>query len=159
MKEFTAEGENPSRTFFGTGYLTAATSGAQDPLSEFNFKFRSSSSNGILLIAFHAKDPSLFQGVELSDGFLALSYNLGCGNKKVLSTGVYDTGKEFSVSKTQTVITREELMFKLEVKTSNKIIETLESTERCIKRGRHKFPANFVYWGGIDNRTLTPKNV
>ena len=97
--------------------------------------------------------------MELSDGFLALSYNLGCGNKKVLSTRVYDTGKEFSVSKTQRVITREELMFKLEVKTSNTIIETLESSERCIKRGRHKFPANFVYWGGIDNRTLTPKNV
>lgn len=127
-------------------------------MSEFNFKFKSSSSNGILLIAFHASDPSLFQGVELSDGFLALSYNLGCGNKKVLSTRVYDTGKEFSISKTQTVIKRG-VMFKLEVKTSNIIIETLESTERCIKRGRHKFPANVVYWGGIDNRTLTPKNV
>ena len=159
MKEFTEEGENPSRTFFGTGYLTAATTSAQDPLSEFNFKFRSSSSNGILLIAFHAKDPSLFQGVELSDGFLALSYNLGCGNKKVLSTGVYDTGKEFSISKTQRVIKREELMFKLEVKNSSTIIETLESTERCIKGRRHEFPANVVYWGGIDNRTLTPKNV
>lgn len=144
MKEFTEE-ENPSRTFFGTGYLTASTSGAQDPLSDFSFKFRSSSSNGILLIAFHASDPSLFQAVELSDGFLALSYNLGCGNKKVLSTGVYDTGKEVSISKTQRQITRGELMFKLEVKILNTIIETLESTERCIKRGRHKFPADFVY--------------
>lgn len=129
-------------------------------MSEFNFKFRSSSSNGILLIAFHASDPSLFQGVELSDGFLALSYNLGCGNKKVLSTRVYDTGKEFSISKTQRVIKREGVMFKLEVKTSNTIIiETLESTERCIKGKRYTFPANVVYWGGIDNRTLTPKNV
>lgn len=157
MKEFTEE-ENPSRTFFGTGYLTASTSGAQDPLSEFSFKFSSSSSNGILLIAFHASDPSLFQAVELSDGFLALSYNLGCGNEKVLSTRVYDTGKEVSISKTQTV-GREKLTFNLEVKTLN-MIETLESTtERCFKRGRHRFPANFVYWGGIDNRTLIPKNV
>lgn len=158
MKEFTEE-ENPSRTFFGTGYLTASTSSAQDPLSEFSFKFSSSSSNGILLIAFHASDPSLFQAVELSDGFLALSYNLGCGNEKVLSTRVYDTGKEVSISKTQTV-GREKLTFNLEVKTLN-MIETLESTtERCFKRGRDsRFPAKFVYWGGIDNRTLIPKNV
>lgn len=153
------EENNPSRTFFGTGYLKSSTSGAQDPLSEFSFKFRSSSSNGILLIAFHASDPSLFQAVELSDGFLALSYNLGCGNKKVFSKKVYDTGKEVSVTKTQSEFRHSKRLRFVEFKLEVHGLETLVSTERCLKRRRHRFPANIVYWGGVDNRTLIPKNV
>ena len=142
-----AEG-NPSRTFFGTGYLTASTDGS-NPLLTFAFKFTTSSSDGILLIAFHHSDPSLFQAVELSDGFLVYSYNTGCGNKQVRSTDVYDTGKEVLVEKMKSGSKR----FTLKITSDGKNYEI--SSQYCSKLVK----AKFVYWGGIENRTLIPSNV
>ncbi|XP_068678125.1 laminin subunit alpha-like [Montipora foliosa] len=142
---------NPSRTFFGTGYLTAST-GGPDPLHTFEFKFTTSSSDGLLLIAFHRSDPSLFQAVELSDGFLVYSYNTGCGNKQVRSTDVYDTGKEVLVEKMKSGSGG----FILKITSDGKNYEI--SSQYCSKRPK-LVRAKFVYWGGIENRTLIPSNV
>lgn len=156
--EFAAEEEDPSRTFFGTGFVKSGPYSGTDPMGEMDFKFSTTSSNGILVIAIDDDDTSLFQAMELSDGHVVFSYNMGHGYRKLSSKKVYDTGDEVTIEKKATDFLGYKFTFKISSKGGNEFLASGKSFY-----GGRKVPkfvnADYVYWGGIENRTTIPASV
>ena len=155
--EFAADDEDPSRTFFGTGFVKSGPYDT-DPMGEMDFKFTTTSSNGILVIGIDDEDTSLFQAMELSDGHVVFSYNMGHGYRKLSSKEVYDTGDEVTIVKKAT----DRRGFKFTFKISSKGVEEVLANKRSFYNGS-RVPqfvnADYVYWGGIENRTTIPAQV
>ncbi|KAJ7391940.1 Laminin subunit alpha-1 [Desmophyllum pertusum] len=140
-----AKENDPRRTFFGTGFLKSGPYGV-DPMGEIDFKFRTTSSNGILVIAIDDDDPSRFQAMQLSDGHVVYSYNMGHGHRRLSSSKLYDTGDEVTIQKKATDL--------------RGVVELLADRKPFYPGKRPKFVnAEFVYWGGIENKTTIPVNV
>lgn len=159
--EFAAKEGDPSRTFFGTGFLKSGPYIDDDPMGDMDFKFTTTSSNGILVIGIDDDDPSLFQAMELSDGHVVFSYNMGYGFRRLSSSKVYDTGDEVTVSKRAADFRGDR--FGLTISTT-KGQEELANARPYYKGDRGpRMPnfvnSNYVYWGGIANRTTIPANV
>ena len=154
--EFAADDEDPSRTFFGTGFVKSGPYG-DDPMEEMDFKFTTTSSNGILVIGIDDEDTSLFQAMELSYGHVVFSYNMGHGYEKVASKKVYDTGDEVTIVKKAP----DSRGFSFTLKVSSKGGEEVLANGRPFYSGKvPKFVnADYVYWGGIENRTTIPAQV
>lgn len=156
-KEFAADENETRRTFFGTGFVKSGPYLQEDPMGEMDFKFRTTSSNGILVIAIDDDDPSLFQAIELYNGHVVFSYNKGYGYRKLSSKRVYDNGMEVTIKKMASTF----FGFDFSIK-----IETQED-EEMLAKSRSYYPgkiprfvnADYVYWGGIENRTTIPVNV
>jgi len=127
-------------------------------MGEVNFKFTTTSSNGILVIVIDNKDPSRFQAMELSDGHVVFSYNMGHGYRRVASKKVYDTGDQFTVVKKATDNRGYSFLFEI---SSKGVKEELANGQPFYDGG--KLPtfveAHYVYWGGIENRTTIPAEV
>lgn len=126
-------------------------------MSEMDFKFKTSSSNGILAIEIDDYNPSLFQAMELSDGYLLFSYNMGCGFKSVRSKKLYDTGEEVLVQKRAP----NGVSYTLTITdTSDRSVEEIAKNRMYCDAGRPEYlTAEYVYWGGIENRSRIPENV
>ena len=154
--QFVPPQDKGSRTFFGTGYLKSGRYDL-DPMSEMDFKFRTSSSNGILAIEIDDKNPSLFQAMELSNGYLLFTYNMGCGFKSARSKKLYDTGEQVLVQKRAPT----DFSYTLTITdTSDLSVEELARNKPYCDAVRPKYlTAEYVYWGGIDNKTRIPENV
>ena len=154
--QFAPPQDKESRTFFGTGYLKSGQYDL-DPMSEMDFKFKTSSSNGILAIEIDDYHPSLFQAMELSDGYLLFSYNMGCGFKSVRSKKLYDTGEEVLVQKRAP----NDFSYTLTITdTSDRSVEEIAKNRMYCDAERPKYlTAEYVYWGGIENRSRIPENV
>ncbi|XP_078356048.1 laminin subunit alpha-1-like [Oculina patagonica] len=155
--EFAVKETDPSRTFFGTGFLKSGPYG-DDAMGEMDFKFTTTSSNGILVIAIDDDDASLFQAMELSDGHVVFSYNMGFGYRRLSSTKVYDTGDEVSITKVATDFRGDKFDLKI---TSSQGEEVLANRRPFYpgKRSLNFVNADYVYWGGIENKTTIPANV
>ena len=127
-------------------------------MGDIDFKFRTTSSNGILVIVIDDEDPSIFQAMELSDGHVVFSYNMGHGYRRVASKKVYDTGEQVTVVKKAIDNRGYTFTFKI---SSNEVEEVLANGSPFYD-GR-KLPtfvtADYVYWGGIENRTTIPAEV
>ena len=155
--QFAADDGDPSLTFFGTGFLKSGPY-AIDPMGEMDFKFTTTSSNGILVIGIDDEDNSLFQAMELSNGHVVFSYNMGHGYKRMASKKVYDTGDEVTIVKKATDFSGYKFTFKISSKDSEEVLANGEyyySREKTLKFVN----ADFVYWGGIENRTTIPAQV
>ena len=127
-------------------------------MGEMDFKFTTTSSNGILVIAIDDKDTSIFQAMELSNGHVVFSYNMGHGNKALASKKVYDTGDEVTVVKKAT----DRLGYRFFLKISSKRDEEVLAYGEPFydRKKRLTFvTARYVYWGGIENRTTIPAPV
>ena len=151
--QFAASQDDTFKTFFGTGYLKSGEYD-QDPMEEVDFKFQTTSSNGILVIAIDDDDPSLFQAMELSNGHVVFSYNMGYGYRQVRSKKLYDTGKLVSVKKKRANRGR----YTLTVSSAG-TVETLAENSPYYTRRSKFVDADYVYWGGIENRTMIAVNV
>ena len=127
-------------------------------MGDIDFKFRTTSSNGILVIVIDDEDPSIFQAMELSDGHVVFSYNMGHGYRRVASKKVYDTGDQVTVVKKAVDNRGYTFTFKI----SSKGVEEVLANGSPFYDGR-KLPtfvnADYVYWGGIENRTTIPAEV
>ena len=156
--EFAVDEENAPRTFFGTGYVKSGPYQEDDPMGTFDLKFRTTSSNGILVIAIDDDDASLFQALELINGRVVLSYNMGHGYRKRTSTYLYDNGVEVTIVKRDA--DRRGFSFSLSIRSEDDKSEVLADGEPFYKDRRPRFVnADFVYWGGMENRTAIPVNV
>ena len=150
--------ENQRRTFFGTGYLKSGSySATTDPMSIVDFKFTTTSSNGLLVIAVHEKNPSWFQAMELSNGYFIFKYNMEHGYKEVRSANQYDTGEEVTVKKNSD---NRGLRYTLTIRSE-------KNTEELAKNAYY-YPVEklfsyvnpkYIYWAGVENRTTIPQNV
>lgn len=156
--EFAVDEENAPRTFFGTGYVKSGPYQEDDPMGTFDLKFRTTSSNGILVIAIDDDDASLFQALELINGRVVLSYNMGHGYRKLTSTKLYDNGVEVTIVKRD--VDRRGFRFSLRITSEDGKREVLADGKSFYKDRRPRFVnADFVYWGGMENRTSIPVNV
>lgn len=156
VTQFAAPDSDKSRTFFGTGYVKSGEYDS-DPMGEMDFTFTTSSSNGILVIGIDDDNPSLFQAVELSDGHIKFTYNMGYGYREVRSTKVYDTGKPVTVNKASNPRGSK---YTFKITSSGSTEELARDTWYYTRINRLKFVnADYVYWGGIENRTMIPANV
>jgi len=127
-------------------------------MGEVDFKFTTTSSNGILVIVIDNEDPSIFQAMELSDGHVVFSYNMGHGYRRVASKKVYDTGDQVTVVKKATDSRGYRFTFKI----SSKGVEEVLANGKPFYDGRKRptfVTADYVYWGGIENRTTIPVEV
>ena len=127
-------------------------------MGEMDFKFTTTSSNGILVIGIDDEDTSLFQAMELSDGHVVFSYNMGHGYRKLSSEKVYDTGDEVTIVKKAT----DRFGYSFTLKISSKGVEEVLANGRFFySKGRvpQFVNADYVYWGGIENRTRIPAQV
>lgn len=127
-------------------------------MGEMDFKFTTTSSNGILVIAIDDDDTSLFQAMELSDGHIVFSYNMGHGFRRLSSSKVYDTGDEVTIEKAATDFFGD--TFNLKISSSQG--EEVLARNKPFYKGRRSLSfvnADYVYWGGIENRTTIPANV
>ena len=156
--EFAVDEENAPRTFFGTGYVKSGPYQEDDPMGTFDLKFRTTSSNGILVIAIDDDDASLFQALELINGRVVLSYNMGHGYRKLTSTNLYDNGVEVTIEKRD--FNKKGFRFTLRITPEGGKREVLAYGKWFYKDRRPRFVnADFVYWGGMENRTAIPVNV
>lgn len=156
-----AKENDPRRTFFGTGFLKSGPYG-DDPMGEIDFTFRTTSSNGILVIAIDDDDPSHFQAMELSDGHVVYSYNMGHGYRRLSSSKLYDTGDEVTIHKKATDNRGYTFTFKISSKEADgSEPDKLNEVGKPFYPGKRPQFVNteFVYWGGIENRTTIPVNV
>lgn len=127
-------------------------------MGEMDFKFTTTSSNGILVIAIDDDDASLFQAMELSDGHVVFSYNMGFGYRRLSSSKVYDTGDEVAITKRATDFRGD----KFDLKITSSQGEEVLANRRPFYQGKRRLNfvnADYVYWGGIENRTTIPANV
>ena len=156
--EFAVDEENAPRTFFGTGYIKSGPYQEDDPMGTFDLKFRTTSSNGILVIAIDDDDASLFQALELINGRVVLSYNMGHGYRKLTSKYLYDNGVEVTIVKSDA--DKRGFSFSLSIRSEDDKSEMLADGKPFYKDRRPRFVnADFVYWGGMENRTAIPVNV
>lgn len=128
-------------------------------MGEMDFKFTTTSSNGILVIGIDDEDTTLFQAMELSDGHVVFSYNMGFGYRRVASKKVYDTGDEVTIVKKATDL----FGYIFTLKISSKGVEEVLASRRPFYSGPRRrlklVNADYVYWGGIENRTTIPAQV
>ena len=125
-------------------------------MGEMDFKFTTTSSNGILVIAIDDNDTSIFQAMELSNGHVVISYDMGHGNKTLASKEVYDTGDEVTVMKKAT----DRLGHRFTLTISSKGGEEVLGGPFYDGKKKPTFvTARYVYWGGIENRTTIPAQV
>lgn len=147
------------RTFFGTGYLKSGSySGTDDPMGTVDFKFTTTSSNGLLVIAVDEKNPSSFQAMELSKGYFIFKYNMKHGYKEVRSANQYDTGEEVTVQKSNSG--GRGIRYTLTIRSEKNTEELAKNTfyypvEKLFPYVNPKY----IYWAGVENRTTIPQNV
>ena len=159
-QEFAASEDEQIYTFFGVGFIKSGIYDS-DPMGEFQFSFQTTSSNGILLLGIDDDDPSLYQAVELRNGFIVYSYSMGHGLRQYKSKNFYDKGEVVSIVKE--AVGRRGDKFKFLIRSPSIGME-----ENLVPDGTPFYPgkrsidfvdADYVYWGGIENRTNIPENV
>ena len=148
------------RTFFGTGYLKSGSYLATtDPMGTVDFKFTTTSSNGLLVIAVDEENPSLFQAMELSNGYFIFKYNMEHGYKEVRSANQYDTGEEVKVQKLKSD-RRRGLRYTLTIRSEKNTEELAKNTFYYPVERRFSYVnPKYIYWAGVENRTTIPQNV
>ena len=133
-------------------------------MKKVEFTFQTTSSNGILVIGIDENNSSLYQAMELSNGYFVFKYNVGLEYKQVRSKKQYDTGKQVSVKKSRGVRQRGEKQgwrYTLTIESSGEK-ETLAQDILYYPNNPKAIQfltSNYVYWGGIENRTTIPENV
>lgn len=128
-------------------------------MSTVDFKFTTTSSNGLLVIAVDKKNPSWFQAMELSNGYFIFKYNMKHGYKEVRSANQYDTGEEVKVQKLKSD-RRRGLRYTLTIRSEKNTEELAKNTFYYpVERRFSKVNPKYIYWAGVENRTTIPKNV
>lgn len=155
----TEDTEKQRKTFFGTGYLKSGSYlGSTDPMGTVDFKFTTTSSNGLLVIAIDKANPSWFQAMELSNGYFIFKYNMEHGYKEVRSANQYDTGEEVTVKKSLNGF--QGVRYTLTIKSKIHTETLAENTFYYpIERGFRFLETEYIYWAGVENRTTIPQNV
>ena len=128
-------------------------------MSTVDFKFTTTSSNGLLVIAVDEKNPSWFQAMELSNGYFIFKYNMGHGYKEVRSANQYDTGEEVKVQKLKSD-RRRGLRYTLTIRSEKNTEELAKNTYYYPVEKRFSYlKTKYIYWAGVENRTTIPQNV
>ena len=161
VTQFAATKEDTTRqrrTFFGTGYLKSGSYLATiDPMDTVDFKFTTTSSNGLLVIAVDEKNPSWFQAMELSNGYFIFKYNMKHGYKEVRSANQYDTGEEVTVQKSND---KRGYRYTLTIRSEKNTEELAKNTYYYpVERRFSYLKPKYIYWAGVENRTTIPQNV
>ena len=103
-KKWQPSDKNTDYFLYGSGFLQFDIIDTSNALGRVFFKFRSSSSNGLLLFGadpnYKTNSDQLFHAFELLSGRIVYSYNVGFGVVRLTSSRFYDTDETVQLEKT-----------------------------------------------------------
>lgn len=144
---------------YGSGYLRVDTFTENDAIGHWKFAFKTPFSNGLLMLGFDRdqqlqKRKYFFQAVEMVNGKIVYSYNLGHGTKTFSSVKFYDNVMDYRIIKEEDLL-KNYLTFTLKVEniTSGEE-EVLVEDQPYYENIKYPDPVETVavYFGGVPER-------